>query len=394
MGSSMTESAYIVDAVRTAVGRRNGGLASVHPADLGGHVIACLMASIDLDPAAIDDVILGCLDAIGAQAGNVARTSALAAGLPESVPGVTIDRQCGSSQQAVHFAAQAVMSGTMDLVLAGGVQNMSTFPIMSSINAGERFGRDDPWSGSVRWQSRFGTEEVSQFAGADLVAQRWGISRFELEDYALASHRRAIKAQNRGAFDREIAPFGDVEHDEGPRPTTSLEAMAALKPVRPGGSNTAATSSQISDGSAVLLIASERAMRTHGLVPRARICHMAVRGDDPIAMLTAPMSATQWALDRAGMAIDDMDVIEVNEAFASVVLAWQKQFGADPDRVNANGGAIALGHPLGASGARIMTTLLSRLEERHGRYALQTMCEAGGVANVTIVERLDGGMAP
>jgi len=382
--------AYIVDAVRTpvAVGKPSGGFAGTHPADLGAHPIRTLVERGDFDPAAIEDVIYGCLDAIGSQAGDIARTCGLVAGLPETVPGVTIDRQCGSSQQAVHFAAQAVMSGTADLIVAGGVQKMSQFPILSSFTAGEPFGATDPWTGSAGWLERFGTTEVSQFASAERIAQDWGFAREDLERFALASHQRAADAQREGRFDREIVPFDGVKADEGPRPDTSLEKMAGLKTLTPGGRLTAAVSSQISDAATAMLIASEQAVKTHGFTPRARIHHMSVRGADAVNILTAPLPATDYALKRAGMSIGDIDLFEVNEAFASVVLAWQKHTGADPAKVNVNGGAIALGHPLGASGARLMITMLHELERIGGRYGLQTMCEGGGQANVTIIERL------
>jgi acetyl-CoA C-acetyltransferase len=376
--------AFIIDAVRTPVGRRGGGLAAAHPADLGAHVINSLLARTHADPLAVDDVVFGCVDTVGPQAGDIARTAWLAAGLPEAVPGVTVDRQCGSSQQAVHFAAQAVLSGTADLVVAGGVQNMSMIPIAAAMSPPYT----DPFSGSAGWRARYGAEEISQFRAADLIADKWGISRAEMERYALASHQRAVRAISEGAFAAEIAPYGDVTYDEGPRADTSLEKMAALKPLRPGGTITAALSSQIADGAAALLIASARAVREHGLRPRARIAHLSARGDDPVLMLTAPIPATVHALRRAGMTLDQIDLIEINEAFASVVLAWQRETGADPARVNACGGAIALGHPLGATGARLLTTLVHALQRTGGRYGLLTMCEGGGQANVTIIERL------
>jgi len=380
--------AYIVDAVRSPVGRRGGGLASVHPADLGAHPIRTLVERGGFDPAAIEDVIYGCLDAIGSQAGDIARTAALAAGLPESVPGVTIDRQCGSSQQAVHFAAQAVMSGTTDLVLAGGVQKMSQYPILSSFSVGEQYGATDPWTGCEGWQARYGNQEISQFVSAERIAEEWGLERTDLEEFALRSHERALAAQAEGRFVPEIEAYGDLKHDEGPRADTTLSKMAELRTLVPGGRLTAAVSSQISDASAALLIASEDAVRTHGFTPRARIHHLSVLGSDPINLLTAPLPATTRALEKSGLSVDDIDLFEVNEAFASVVLAWQKHTGADPSKVNVNGGAIALGHPLGATGARLMTTLLNHLERTGGRYGLQTMCEGGGQANVTIIERL------
>ncbi|MEV0147676.1 MULTISPECIES: acetyl-CoA C-acetyltransferase [unclassified Nonomuraea] len=380
--------AYIVGAVRTPVGRRNGGLARAHPADLGAHVLKELMARTGADPAAVEDVVLGCVDTIGPQAGDVARTCWLAAGLPEEVPGVTVDRQCGSSQQALHFAAQAVLSGTADLVVAGGVQNMSMVPISSAMLAGVPLGHDTPYSGSKGWSRRYGAREVSQFAGAEQIAAAWDVSREEMEAYAYASHRRAIAAADEGRFAREITPYEGVAADEGPRRDTSPERMAALKTLVDGGRLTAALASQISDGAAALLVASERAVREHGLTPRARVHHLSVRAADPVMMLSAPIPATAYALRRAGMAIEDMDVVEINEAFASVVLAWVKETGADPARVNPNGGAIALGHPLGATGAVLAVKLLHELERTGGRYGLQTMCEGGGQANVTILERL------
>jgi acetyl-CoA C-acetyltransferase len=380
--------AYIIDAVRTPVGRRGGGLAAVHPADLGGHAIGALFDRVDVDPAAVEDVIFGCVDTIGPQAGDIARTCWLAAGMPDEVPGTTIDRQCGSSQQAVHFAAQAVMSGTSDLVCAGGVQNMSMIPISSAMTCAERMGFTDPFSGSKGWVDRYGTQEVSQFRAAEMIAEKWNISRDDMEAFALESHRRAIHAIDSGYFKGEIAPYGEVDHDEGPRRDTSKERMQKLKTLRDGGRLTAAVSSQISDAGCAMLVASERAVKEHALMPRARIHHISVRGADPVWMLTAPIPATAYALKKSGMKRDDIDLVEINEAFASVVLAWQKETGWDLDKVNVNGGAIALGHPLGATGARLMTTLLGELERRGARYGLQTMCEGGGQANVTIIERI------
>src|SRR5579875_3577354 len=382
--------AFIVDAVRSPVGKRGGGLAGVHPADLGAHVLTALVERTGIDPAAVDDVVFGCLDTLGPQAGDIARTAWLAAGMPEQVPGTTIDRQCGSSQQALHFAAQGVMSGTQYLVVAGGVQNMSQIPIGSAFRVAASLGVEDkdPFSGSKGWVKRYGDQPVSQFFGAELIAEKWGISREEMEQFALQSHQRAATAIDEGRFDRELAPYNGVTADEGPRRDTTLERMASLKPLAEGGRITAAVSSQISDGAAALLIVSEKACKEHGLTPRARIHHLSVRGADPIYMLTAPIPATQHALARTGLGLDDVDLVEINEAFAPVVLAWQRETGADLQRVNVNGGAIALGHPLGATGARLMTTLLHELERTGGRYGLQTMCEGGGQANVTIVERL------
>jgi acetyl-CoA C-acetyltransferase len=380
--------AYIVDAVRTPVGRRGGGLSQVHPADLGAHSLRALVDRTGIDPSAVEDVVFGCVDTIGPQAGDIARTCWLAAGLPDVVPGTTIDRQCGSSQQAVHFAAQAVMSGTTDVVVAGGVQSMSQIPISSAMLVGEQFGFTDPFSGSKGWLERYGDQEVSQFRSADMIAEKWDISREDMEEFALESHRRAVRAIDEGRFDRQIVPLGDATGDEGPRREPDIAKMRSLAPLREGGRTTAAVASQISDASAALLVVSERALNGHGLTPRARIHHLSVRGDDPVWMLTAPMPATRYAFEKTGMTIDDIDLIEINEAFASVVLAWLKDSGADPEKVNVNGGAIALGHPLGATGARLMTTLLDELERTGGRYGLQTMCEGGGQANVTILERL------
>ncbi|MFC6882490.1 acetyl-CoA C-acetyltransferase [Actinomadura yumaensis] len=381
--------AYIVDAVRLPVGRRGGGFASAHPADMGAHVLSALMGRSPADPAAVEDVVFGCVDNVGPQAGDIARTCWLAAGLPEEVPGVTVDRQCGSSQQAVHFAAQAVLSGTSDLVVAGGVQNMSQIPIAYAMTAAEPLGFDrGPFVGSEGWVKRYGDGEVTQFAGAEMIARDWDLSREDMEAWSYQSHRRAIRAIDEGRFEREIVPFGDVTTDEGPRRDTTPEKMAGLKTLVEGGRLTAAVSSQISDSAAALLIASERAVKDHGLTPRARIHHISARGEDPIRMLSAPIPATAYALKKSGMTIGDFDAVEINEAFASVVLSWLKETGADPERVNPNGGAIALGHPLGATGARLMTTLLHELERTGGRYGLQTMCEGGGQANVTIIERL------
>ncbi len=379
--------AYIVSAVRTPVGRRKGGLSQVHPADLAGHVIKAAVERAGVDPGEVDDVILGCVDQLGAQSTNIARTAWLAAGLPEHVPGTTVDRQCGSSQQAVHFAAQAVMAGVQDLVVAGGVEVMSLVPISSPAIVGAQQGMGAPY-GSPGWTARYGDQEVSQFRGAELIAEKWGISRRDMEEYALSSHQRAIAAQEVGAFDEEIVPYGTVTADEGPRPDTSLEKMAGLKTLSEGGRLTAAVSSQVSDGAAALLIASEAAVRRRGLTPLARVHTMTVTGADPILMLSAPIPATRQALKRAGLGIDDIDHYEINEAFASVVLAWSKELGVDPGRTNPLGGAIALGHPLGATGAKLMATLVHGLRRTGGRYGLQTMCEGGGMANATVVEAL------
>jgi acetyl-CoA C-acetyltransferase len=379
--------AYIVEAVRTPVGRRGGGLSQVHPADLGGHSITALIERTGVDPAAIDDVVFGNVDSIGPQAGDIARTCWLVTGYPEHVPGTTVDRQCGSAQQAIHFAAQGVMSGTQDLVVAGGVQNMSQIPITSAMEAGQKFGHETPFSNSPGWQARYGDQEVSQFRGAEMIAEKWNISRDDMEEFAVESHERALKARAEGRFEHEIVPVGDCTADEGPR-EPNWQKIRSLPTLVEGGRLTAAVSSQISDASAALLIASEQAVKDHGLRPRARIRHMSVRADDPVMMLSAPIPATEHALRKSGMSVGDIDLVEINEAFASVVLAWLQETGFDPAKVNVNGGAIALGHPLGATGARLMTTLLNELERTDGRYGLQTMCEGGGQANVTIIERL------
>ena len=380
--------AYIVDAVRTPTGRRGGGLAGVHPADLGAAAIKALLGRTGVDPMAVEDVIFGNLDNVGPNAGDIARTCWLAAGLPEAVPGVTVDRQCGSGQQAISFAAMGVKAGVNDLIVAGGVQNMSMVPIGTAFVAAEPLGHADPFAGSQGWVQRYGTQEVSQFRGAEMIAKKWDISRADMEAYALESHRRAIQAIDEGRFEAEIEPVGGVAVDEGPRRDTSLERMQSLPPLTEGGRLTAAVSSQISDGAAAVLVASERAVEDHGLQPRARIHHMSARGDDPIYMLTGPIPATAYALERTGMAIDDFDLFECNEAFAPVPLAWMHEHGIPHSKVNVNGGAIALGHPLGCTGAKLMTTLLHELERTGGRWGLQTMCEGGGQANVTIIESL------
>ena len=379
--------AYIVDAVRTPVGKRGGSLSTIHPADLGAASIKALLERTGVDPGAVEDVIFGNVDSVGGQAGDIARTCWLVAGGPEHVPGTTVDRQCGSAQQAVHFAAQAVMAGVNDLVVAGGVQQMSQIPISSAMTLATDLGFPDPFSTSPGWVERYGTQEVSQFRGAELIAEKWGISRDDMEQFAVESHTRALKAQANGLFDAEIAPLNGLARDEGPR-EPNWEKIRSLKTLVPDGRITAAMASQISDASASILIASEQAVKDHGLTPRARIHHMSVRGDDPIFMLSAPIPATRYALEKTGLSMADIDAVEINEAFASVVLAWAKELQPDMATVNPNGGAIALGHPLGATGARLMTTLLNHLEQTGGRYGLQTMCEGGGQANVTIIERL------
>ena len=379
--------AYVIEAVRTAVGKRNGSLAKVHPIDLGVAAFRGVFDRLDVDPAAIDDVVVGCLDTIGPQAGNIGRNTWLAAGYPEEVPGVTVDRQCGSSQQAISFGAQAIMAGTADFILAGGMQNMSAIPISSAMTVAEQFGFTSPTNESENWLHRYGDQEISQFRGAEMIAEKWNISREEMEEFALGSHEKAFAAIRAGHFENEIVPVGSFCTDEGPR-ESSLEKMAALKPLREGGRLTAAMASQISDGASAVLLASEQAVKDHKLTPRARIHHISARGADPVFMLTGPIPATRYALDKAGLTIDDIDVVEINEAFAPVVMAWLKETNADPEKVNPNGGAIALGHPLGATGAKLFTTMLNELERTGGRYGLQTMCEGGGTANVTIIERL------
>ena len=378
--------AYIVGAVRTPVGRRNGGLSGINPVDLAALVLAELMARTGADPGAVDDVIMGCVSQIGPQSLDIARQAWLSAGLPEHVPGVTIDRQCGSSQQAVHFAAQAVLSGTQDLVIAAGVESMSVVPMGSSVGLAAERGMPLPFGQG--WQDRYGDQEISQFRGAQLICEKWGISRRQLEEFALASHQRAVRASDEGRFEREIVPVDGVSVDEGPRRDTSLEKMATLAPLREGWEITAATASQISDGAAALLVASEAAVRRHGLTPRARIAALTVTGGDPVFMLTAPIPATEQVLDKMGLKVGDIDVFEVNEAFAPVLIAWSRDTGASLEKTNPNGGAIALGHPLGATGAVLMTKLLHELERTGGRFGLQTMCEGGGQANGTIIERV------
>jgi acetyl-CoA C-acetyltransferase len=383
--------AYIIDAVRTPVGKRNGSLAGLHPIDLGVCAFRGIFERNDVDPAAVDDAIVGCVDAIGGQAGNIGRLTWLAAGYPEEVPGVTVDRQCGSSQQAISFGAQAIMAGTAELILAGGMQNMSQIPISSAMIVGREFGFSTPTAESKTWAQRYGNEEISQFRGAEMIAARWDISREDMERFALASHQRAFAAIRGGHFDNEIIGIQidgvGFAVDETPRETT-LEKMAGLPTLTDGGRMTAAVASQICDGASAVLLASEQAVKDHNLTPRARIHHISCRGADPVLMLTGPIPATRYALDKTGLSIEDIDVVEINEAFAPVVLAWIKETGADPAKVNPNGGAIALGHPLGATGAKLFATMLNELERTGGRYGLQTMCEGGGTANVTIIERL------
>lgn len=380
--------AYIIDAVRTPIGRKKGALAQLHPADLGAHPIRALMERSGIDPGAVEDVVWGCCDTIGPQAGDIGRTAWLVAGLPQHVPGTTIDRQCGSSQQAVHFAAQGVMSGTQDIVVAGGSQAMNAIPISAAMIAGQAFGFGDPFTGSPGWTSRYGDGLLNQIRSAEMIADKWNIGREDMEAFAFNSHQRAQAAWDKGWFDGEVAPLEGLDRDETIRPGTTLAGLAELRPVEEGGKVTAGVASQNCDGAAALLIASEQAVRDHGLTPRARIHHLSVRGDDPVWMLTAPIAATRYALEKAGMTVGDIDLFECNEAFASIPIAWMRELDIPHEKVNVQGGAIALGHPLGATGARLMTTLLGALERTGGRYGLQTMCEGGGQANVTIIERL------
>lgn len=379
--------AYIVDAVRTPTGRRRGSLARVHGADLGAVVLKAIVERNGIPEVDYDDVIFGCVDTVGPLAGDIARTCWLAAGLSDEVPGTTIDRQCGSSQQSVHFAAQAVMSGTMDVVIAGGVQTMSSVPISSAMLAGQPLGFNDPFSGSEGWVARYGDGLVTQFRSAQMIADKWQLSREAMEAFSLESHRRARAATEAGFFAREILPYQGLTADETIR-DTSLDAMAELQPLQEGGTITAAVSSQTCDGASAVLIVSEEALARYNLTPRARVVHMTVRAEDPIWMLTAPIPATRRAVERSGIALEDIDLVEINEAFAPVPMAWLAETGYPHQQTNVNGGAIALGHPLGATGTKLMTTLLHEMERREVRYGLQTMCEGGGQANVTILERL------
>ncbi len=383
--------AYIVDAARTAGGKRNGRLSGIHANDLGGLILTAVAERSGIDPAAIEDVIMGCVGQAGEQALHIGRNAVLASSLPQSVPAVSIDRQCGSSQQAIQFAAQAVMSGTQDVVIAAGVESMSRVPMGSTVlrETGAK-----PFSQKVL--DRFGVRGFSQFTGAEMIARKYGFDRELLDAYSLESHRRAAAATEAGAFAGEIVavevdtPEGPVLHDrdEGIRADASLEGLASLKTLAEGGVITAGNASQICDGSSAVLVVSEQALKDHGLTPLARIVNLTVTAGDPVVMLEEPLFATDRALKRAGMTIDEIDLYEVNEAFAPVPLAWLRHVGADPERLNVNGGAIALGHPLGASGTKLMATLVHALHARGKRYGLQTMCEGGGVANVTIIESL------
>jgi acetyl-CoA acetyltransferase family protein len=387
--------AYIVGAVRTAGGRRNGKLKDWHPIDLGALVLDEIVARSGADPAVIEDVIFGCVDQVGAQSANIARNAILASSLPESVPGTTVDRQCGSSQQALHFAAQAVMSGVHDVVVAGGVEVMSLVPLGGNAIAGHKAGMGSPYG--LGMKKRYPGARFNQFTGAEMIAEKWGFSREDLDRFGLASHEKAASATREGRFEREILPV-EVTHedgstekfaaDEGIREDATLEAMAKLAPLSEKALLTAATSSQITDGAAAVMVVNEAGLAKLGTTPRARIAAMSVVGDDPVLMLTAPIPATAKLLDRAGLKIGDVDRYEVNEAFASVPLAWLHDTGADPEKLNVNGGAISLGHPLGCTGAKLATTLLHELERSGGRYGLQTMCEGGGLANATLFERL------
>ena len=371
--------AVIVGAVRTPVGRRGGGLAGIHPVDLSAQVLTALAERTGFDPADVDDVVWGCVSQVGEQSWNIGRNAILAAGWPDAVPGTTIDRQCGSSQQALHFAAATVIAGQADLVVAGGVESMTRVPMGSSASG------QDPYGAAVR--ERYGVESFDQGVGAEMMARRWAFSRTRLDEYALASHAAAARAQDAGEFDAEIVPVAGVKRDEGIRRDTSMAKLAALKtPFRADGVVTAGSASQISDGAAALAVTTSAGAAQRGLRPLARIHTAVVTAADPVIMLTAPLPATAKALARAGLSLGDIGVYEVNEAFAPVPLAWLAETGGDPNRLNPRGGAIALGHPLGASGARIMTTMLHHMRQHGIRYGLQTMCEGGGMANATIVE--------
>lgn len=388
--------AYIVGALRTATGRNRGRLSKIHPVDLGAALVDGLVDQVGIYPEQVDDLIFGCVSQNSEQAGNVARNVALASKLGESVPGVSVDRQCGSAQQAIHFAAQAVMSGTQDLVIAGGVESMSRVPMFSNIGDGLDKGRGNPKS--ERLEERYPGIEFSQFMGAELLAEKYGLTRKELDEFGYQSHMKANEATESGRFREEIMPielrmedgtpyFHD--EDEGIRPNASLEALAELEPLSPGGLITAGSASQISDGAAAVMVANEEALKKYNLKPRARFHSLAVVGSDPVIMLEGPIPATKKALEKVGLTIDDIDLYEINEAFGSVPLAWAKAMGADLNKLNVNGGAQANGHPLGCTGAKLMTTLLNELERRKGRYGLLAICEGGGTANATIIERLD-----
>ncbi|NJC06726.1 acetyl-CoA C-acetyltransferase [Sphingomonas kaistensis] len=389
-------SAYIVAAARTAGGKKGGALKDWHPADLGAKVLDALVERAGIDPAVIEDVIAGCVGQVGEQSFHIGRNMVMASSLPDSVPAVSIDRQCGSSQQSIHFAAQAVMSGTQDVVIAAGVESMTRVPmglaVMLPMQAGIGIG---PWPQSIK--DRYGVTEFSQFTGAEMIARNFQMSRKELDAFALESHRRGAAATGRGDFDEEIVPLTIVDadgketqhvRDEGIRADASMEGLGALKTLKPDGVITAGNASQICDGASGVMVVSERALKEHGLTPLARIDHLTVTAGDPVIMLIEPIPATRRALERSGRKIEDIDLYEVNEAFAPVPLAWLREIGGDPERLNVNGGAISLGHPLGASGTKLMTTLVHALRKKGGGYGLQTMCEGGGIANVTIIEAL------
>jgi acetyl-CoA C-acetyltransferase len=388
--------AFVVEALRTPGGRRGGALAGFHPADLGAIVLDALIARTGIDPSAVDDVIIGCVSQIGEQSFHIARNIVLASCLPDSVPAVSIDRQCGSSQQAVHFAAQAVMSGVQDIVVAGGVESMTRVPMGTPVGlaAAARLGIG-PWSDRIR--RRYGVDEFSQFVGADLVAAKYGLDRDALDAYALESHRKAARATEAAAFVRELVPIdiddgagGVTTHlrDEGVRSDATLEAIGSVKLLKENGFHSAATASQICDGASALMVVSERALKMHDLKPIARVHAMAVTAGDPVIMLDEPVPATHRVLEKAGLRLDQIDLFEVNEAFAAIPLAWLQALGADPERLNVNGGGIALGHPLGATGTKLSATLIHALAARGGRFGLQVMCEGGGLANATIFEAL------
>jgi acetyl-CoA acetyltransferase family protein len=386
--------AYIVDAIRTPGGKRNGSLSTVHPVDLGAYVLDALVERNSLDAEAIDDVIFGCVTQVGAQANNLARNAVLASKrVPQSVPAVTVDRQCGSSQQALHFAAQAVMSGTQDIVIAGGVESMSLVSIGANVADGKAAGHGQPYS-ARGINTNYGVDWFHQTIGAELIVEEWGLSREEIDAFAVLSHQRAVSARDAGYFDREIVPYVDqvaeidLQRDEGIRDTCSLEGLAGLKPIS-DGAITAGNASQITDGASAVLVMSEAAVKRLGLTPRAVVHSMAVAGDDPIKMLTGPIPATKKLLDKAGISIDDIDLYEVNEAFAPVPLVWLRELNASMDKLNVNGGGVALGHPLGATGTKLIATLLCELERRKARFGLVAICESGGTANATLIERLE-----
>ena len=392
----MADKAYIVEAVRTAGGKKDGLLSKWHPSDLGAKVLDEIVNRLEMDPALVDDVIFGCVDQVGAQSGNVARNAVLSSSFPESVPGTSVDRQCGSSQQAIHFAIQAVMSGTQDIVIGGGVEVMSLVPIGASVIDGMDAGHGFPFD-SNGMKERYPGVFFSQFTGAELVAKKWNLSREDLDQFALESHQKAVIATESNFFDKEILPIKakndkGVEDlviiDEGIRFDASLDKLAGLKPVSDGGVITAGNASQITDGAAAVLICNEEGLKKISATPRAEIVSISVVGDDPVYMLTGPIPASFKALETAGLSIDDMDIYEVNEAFAPVPLAWATELKADRAKLNVNGGAMALGHPLGATGAKLMTTMLHELERRNGKYALQAICEGGGTANATIIKRV------